>query len=304
MTAARRFAITGSTGTLGEALTDHLRSRGDQVLRVVRDRSAGMGHDIYWSPGDGEIDAAAFEGLDGVVHLAGSPIGPRLWTDGVKRQIMKSRSRGTGLLATTLAALDDPPPVLISQSAIGWYGRDRGDELLTETSDGPGDDFLAEVCEVWEHSTGAAQEDDRIRVCITRTGLVLSSDGGLLPLMALPFRVGVGGPLGSGEQWMSWISIEDQVRAWAFLLDQPDVSGVFNLVGPAPVRNEEFSRALADILSRPSWLRVPRIVPPGNLGQMLELTAFASQRVIPSALERAGFEFRHEDVRSALRAVL
>ena len=304
MSSPRTIAVTGSTGLLGEALVAHLQGRGDDVRRVVRSREGAVGNDIYWSPSDGEIDAEAFEGLDAVVHLAGSPIGPRLWTDSVKREIMESRSAGTGLLATTLSRLVDPPRTFISQSAIGWYGEDRGDERLTESSDGPGDDYLAKVCEVWEDSAGPAQDDDRIRVCITRTGLVLSSDGGLLPLMALPFKLGVGGPLGSGDQWMSWISIEDQVRAWAFLLDHDGSSGVFNFTAPAPVTNAEFSRALAEVLGRPSWLRVPKVIPPGNLGQMLEQTAFASQRVLPAALEEAGFEFRHRDVRSGLRSVL
>lgn len=296
----RRVAITGSTGLIGEALVEHLRERGDDVRRVVRSRDAAMGSDIYWSPSDGEIDAEDFEGLDAVIHLAGAPIGPRVWTDAVKREIMASRSEGTGLLATTLSRLDEPPAVFISQSGIGWYGQDRGDEVLTETSDGPGTDFLARVCEVWEDSTGPARDDERIRVVVTRTGLVLSDDGGLLPLMALPFKLGVGGPVGSGQQWMSWISIEDQVRAYAFLLDHDDIEGVVNLTAPAPVTNAEFSRALSEGLRRPSWLRVPKLTPPGNLGEMLRQTAFASQRVLPAVLEEAGFEFRHRDVRSAL----
>lgn len=299
-----RVAITGSTGMIGEALRRHLLDGGHEVRRVVRDRGAAAGGDIYWSPIDGEIDADAFEGLDAVVHLAASPIGPRIWTDRTKREIMESRSQSTGLLATTLSELDDPPPVLVSQSAIGWYGEDRGDERLTEASHGPGTDFLASVCQVWEDSTGPAQEDGRIRVCITRTGLVLASEGGLLPLMALPFKLGVGGPLGSGRQWWSWISMEDETRAIAHLLLSDDISGSVNLTGPAPVTNAEFSRALAEVLGRPSWLRVPRIIPPGNLGQLLEQTVFANQRVLPAVLEEHGFEFHHRDVRSALRAVL
>lgn len=300
----RRIAVTGSTGLIGEALVAHLRERGDVVHRVVRDRPAAGGNDIYWKPSAGEIDAHRFAGLDGVVHLAGAPIGPRLWTDDVKRQIMESRSQGTALLATTLAELDDPPPVLVSGSAIGWYGADRGDEVLDESSSGPGDDFLARVVDVWEDSTGIAVEDDRIRVCTARTGLVLSADGGLLPLMSLPFKLGVGGPLGSGRQWMSWISIEDEVGALAFLLDRDDIDGVVNLTAPAPVTNTEFSDALADVLGRPSWLRVPRVRLPGNLGEMLEQTAFASQRVVPGALEDRGYPFRHREIRAALRAAL
>lgn len=300
----RRIAVTGSTGLIGEALVARLRERGDLVHRVVRDRSAAGGDHIYWKPSAGEIDAHRFEGLDGVVHLAGAPIGPRVWTDDVKREILESRSQGTGLLATTLAELDDPPPVLVSGSAIGWYGADRGDELLDESSAGPGDDFLARVVGIWEDSAGMAVGDERIRVCTARTGLVLSADGGLLPLVSLPFKLGVGGPLGSGQQWMSWISMEDEVGALTFLLEQDGIEGAVNLTAPAPVTNAEFSRALAQVLDRPSWLRVPRVGLPGNLGEMLEQTAFASQRVVPAKLEAHGYVFRHREVRSALRAVL
>lgn len=299
-----QVAVTGSTGLLGEALVSHLRDEGHDVRRVVRSREAATGGDIYWSPSAEEIDGEAFEGLDAVVHLAASPLGPRVWTERVKREIMASRSQGTGLLATTLTQLSDPPRVLVSQSGINWYGYDRGDEWLDEESAGPGDGFLAKVCEVWEDSTGPAVEDDRIRVCITRTSPVLASDGGFLPLMALPFKLGLGGPLGSGEQWMSWISLEDDVRAMTFLVEHDDVEGVVNVTAPNPVTNAEFSQALAEALHRPSWLRVPRILPPGNTGELLRETAFFNLRVAPRVLEEHGFEFRHRDLRSGLASVL
>lgn len=301
----KRVAVTGSTGLIGDALVQHLRGRGDTVLRVVRDRqAAAASDDLYWSPSAGEIDAEGFAGLDGVVHLAGAPIGPRLWTASARRQIMESRSQGTGLLTTTLAQLDDPPAVLVSSSGINYYGHARGDEVLTEASDGPGDGFLAEVCRVWEDSARMAGEDGRIRVCIARTAPVLSVDGGLLQYAVVPFKLGVGGRLGSGRQWLSWITLEDEVRALTFLLDHDDVTGPVNLSGPAPVTNTEFTAAMGEVLGRPTVMAVPAPILTAVLGDVAREMVLSDLRVLPVALEEHGFAFHHRDIRTALRHAL
>lgn len=300
----KRIAVTGSTGLIGEALVAHLQDRGDRVHRVVRDPGAGSGGDLGWSPSSGEIDAQGFEGLDGVVHLAGAPIGPRLWTAAARREIMESRSRGTGLLATTLAGLDHPPPVLVSSSGINYYGHDRGDEILTEASPGPGDGFLADVCQVWEDSARSAAADGRIRVAVARTAPVLSLDGGLLKFASLPFKFGVGGRLGSGRQWLSWITLEDEVRALTYLLDHDAVDGPVNLSAPAPVTNAEFTAAMGEILHRPTLVPVPAAVLTGVLGDVAREMVLANLRVLPTVLEEHGFEFHHRDIRSGLRHAL
>lgn len=298
-----RIAVTGSTGLIGSRLVHDLRADGHEVVRVVRPGSpTADGPTVEWDPPADRIDAAGLDGVDAVVHLAGEGIAERRWSDEQKRRILDSRRQGTTVLAEALAGLDRKPAVLLSGSAIGWYG-DRGDEVLTEAS-GPGTGFLPEVCLAWE---GAAQpaSDAGIRTAFLRTGLVLDRSGGALGKTLPLFKLGLGGRLGSGRQWWSWISIDDWVGAARFLLDRSDLAGPVNLTGPAPVTNAEFTRAVASVLRRPAVLPVPAFGPALLLGRELAHDLlFASQRVEPAALEAAGYEFRHRDVTSALHDVL
>jgi uncharacterized protein (TIGR01777 family) len=292
-----RVAITGASGLIGRALQARLEVAGHQVTPVVR-TATHRSAEVAWIPERGQIDAPAFEGLDAVVHLAGAGIGDRRWSPARKNVIRESRTRATALLADTLAGLDHKPAVLISASAIGYYG-ERGDAVLDE-HEPPGHDFLADLCVQWESATAAARAAG-IRVAHARSGLVLSRDGGMLPKVLPIFRLGLGGRLGSGRQWWSWISIDDEVRALEFLLDH-DVDGPVNLVAPNPVTNAEFTRILAGALHRPAVLLVPAAGPKLALGrEMAELLLFTSTRAEPAALLGAGFEFSDPSLGSALR---
>ncbi len=247
--------VTGSSGFIGSALVEALAETGHRPIRAVRTDRVPSGVDaIAWDPDAGKIDAGALEGIDGVVHLAGAGIGDKRWTDDRKRLIVESRTTPTRLLAESLAALQRPPPVLVSGSAIGYYG-DRADEPRDEDAP-PGDDFVADVCVRWEAAARPAA-DAGIRLVTIRTGLVLGRGGGLLDRLLTPFRLGAGGRLGDGKQWMSWISIEDEVDAILHALRTPDVSGPMNLTAPHPVTNAEFTRTLARVLHRPAVLPTP-----------------------------------------------
>jgi uncharacterized protein (TIGR01777 family) len=289
-----RIAITGATGLIGPALTASLASDGHEVVRVVRGPAAGT--DVRWDPVVGTIDARGLEGLDAVVHLAGEPIGAARWTDEVRRRIMESRTRGTDLLARTLAGLERRPTVLVSSSAVGYYG-DRGAEELTEASSA-GDDFLAEVCIAWEAAAAPAAEAG-IRLVLPRTGVVIAKDGPLIDKVELPFRLGVGGRVGSGRQWVPWISLADEVAALRFLIDTP-LEGPVNLVGPTPADNRELTRALGRVLRRPTLLPIPPLAIRALYGEMGVTLATVSQRVLPTRLLEAGFRFRHATILDAL----
>lgn len=297
-----RVAITGSTGLLGSRLVRDLRAAGHDVVRVVRPSSrADDGPVLHWDPEAGTIDAAALEGLDAVVHLAGENIGARRWDDEQKRRIRDSRVQSTAVLAEALAGLATKPAVLLSASGADYYG-DTGDEVVTE-DDPAGSGFMAEVSVAWE---GAARPavDAGIRTCFLRSGIVLDAAGGALPRMLLPFKLGLGGRIGDGRQWWPWISLEDWAGAARFLLDH-DVRGPVNLVGPEPVRNREFTAALGAVLHRPTLLPTPRIVPRLLLGDELARSLlYVSHRNLPAVLEAAGYDFRHPDVASAFRAAL
>lgn len=294
-----KVAITGSHGLIGSTLTKALTARGDQVVPLVR--SEPRPSEIAWDPQEGTIDAAALEGIDAVVHLAGEGIGDRRWTPTHKARVLDSRVRGTRLIAETIAGLSNKPEVLIGASAIGFYG-DRADEVLTEES-AKGDDFLAHVVDQWETSTSPA-EDAGIRVVKIRTGLVLSKNGGILPKMMLPLRFFVGGRLGSGRQYMSWIAIEDQVGAILHLLGS-EVSGPVNLTSPNPVTNAEFTKILAKTMRRPAFLAVPAVALKLALGsEMANETVLVSQRALPARLESSGYSFTHPDLEGALHAEL
>jgi uncharacterized protein len=296
-------AITGASGFLGSALTASLQADQVRVRPLVRsqDVAAGSRDAIYWDPTTGDIEVDKLEGVDAVVHLAGAGIADRRWTPRRKRVILTSRTEGTDLLARTLAAMDDPPQVLVSGSAVGVYG-DRGDTALTEASE-PGDGFLAELVQAWEEATEPAAAAG-IRVTHARTGIVLSRSGGLLKPLLLPFRMGLGGRTGKGTQHMSWITRTDHVRALRFLIDTPDLSGPVNLTGPAPVTNRELTAALGRALRRPTVLPTPLLPLKLRFGSELvnELMQF-SQRALPTALQRAGFTFEHQDIDTAFRPI-
>lgn len=297
--------IAGASGLLGTALRDRLREAGHRPVRLVRPSSdastrrssEGLVDTVSWDPSQGRIEASALEGVGAVVNFAGEPLFGR-WTARRKQRIRDSRLRTTTLLATALAGLQRPPSVLLSASAIGWYG-DRGDEVLTETSP-PGQGFLPRVCREWEASTAPASEAG-IRVVNLRTGLVLSTRGGLLATQLPVFRLGLGARLGSGQQWMPWISIEDHAGATLHLLERGDSAGPVNLTAPSPVRNFEFAQALGRVLNRPVVLRVPKAAVRAVFGsEFVEEFAFSSARVLPARLRDLGYTFRHLEVESAL----
>ena len=292
-----KVAITGSHGLIGSSLAEALVARGDTPVPLVRSEP-GPG-EIAWNPQEGTIDAAALDGVDAVVHLAGEGIGDHRWSSAHKARVLDSRVRGTTLIAETIAGLQDKPKVFVSGSAIGFYG-DRGDEILTEDS-AKGDDFLAHVVDQWETSTAAA-ENVGIRVVKIRTSPVLTKKGGILTRMMIPFRLFVGGRLSSGRQYMSWISLTDEIAAILFVLDS-ELSGPVNLTAPEPVTNREFTKALASAMHRPAIFPVPSVALKLVLGsEMAEGMVLVSQRVVPTKLLEAGFTFQHPRLADALAA--
>ncbi|MEY3701094.1 MAG: hypothetical protein RI891_386, partial [Gemmatimonadota bacterium] len=252
---------------------------------------------VRWDPARGQLDAAALDGVDAVVHLAGENVGAR-WTAARRRAIVDSRIQGTRLIAETIAKMPRKPEVLVSASAIGIYGV-RGDEWLDESST-LGDDFLAEVGTQWEAATAPAREAG-VRVVHLRIGIVLAAGGGALGKMLLPFQLGIGGVLGTGRQWMSWISREDLIGAIHHAIQTPSLAGPVNAVAPTPVTNREFTKGLGRVLRRPTIAPVPAIVLRALFGEMAEGTVLASQRVRPAALEASGFDFLHRTLEDALR---
>ncbi len=293
-----RIAITGATGLIGRALSASLTADGHRVARVLRDPSAAKAEDIVWDPEADSMDPAGLEGVDAVVHLAGEPIGASRWTAETRRRIHDSRVRGTDLLARTLAGLEQRPAVFVSSSAVGVYG-DRDAEELTEDSS-HGDDFLADVCVAWEQAADPAREAG-IRVVHPRTGVVIAKDGPLIDKVELPFRLGVGGKVGSGRQFVPWISLDDEVAALRFLIDRP-LQGPVNLTGPNPATNLELTKALGTVLRRPTIMPIPSFAIRLLYGEMGETLATVSQRVLPRRLLDAGFSFRHTTILAALSA--
>ena len=292
----RTVAVTGASGLIGTALTAALEKRSDRVVPVGRHPPDGG---VAWDLAARRIDVAALEGVDAVVHLAGERIDGR-WTATKKRRILDSRVEGTELLAGALAGLGRPPAVVVSASAVGFYG-DRGDEELAEDSQ-PGTGFLAEVCERWEAAAAPIASPDT-RLVLARTGIVCTPDGGALGRMLALTRLGLGGRLGNGRQWWSWITLEDEVRALLHLLDTP-VTGPVNLVAPGTCRNAEFVRALARALRRPAVLPAPALALRAALGEMANGLLLASARVRPAGLEDSGFEFRSPDLALAIAELL
>lgn len=304
---SRTIAITGASGLIGTALAAHLRARGDRVIPFTRRSSSRTGDTsspnaaISWDPASGTIDARGLVGVDAVVHLAGAGIGDRRWTPAYKREILESRTKGTELLARTMSTLSDGPRVLLSGSAIGYYGESLTEEF-TETSRA-GSGFLADVCVQWEAATEPASSAG-IRVAHLRTGIVLSPDGGALKKLLPLFKIGAGGRMGSGRQWQSWISIDDEVTAIEHLLGA-DVSGPVNLTAPQPVTQAEFTRTLAHVLKRPAFVPVPALGPKLLLGgELADALLFTGQKVLPRVLTSSGFTFHHENLEQALRSLL
>jgi uncharacterized protein (TIGR01777 family) len=283
-----RVAVTGSHGFIGSALAQTLESDGQEVVRVGRDAN-------------GTLDVAKLYGADAVVHLAGEGVAERRWTPEQKRRVLESRTTGTSLVAETLAGLEQKPRVLLSASAVGYYG-DRGDEVLTEESTS-GAGFLADVCVQWEAATAPAEEAG-IRVAHLRTGIVVGKSGGAVAKTLPLFKLGLGGRIGSGKQYWSWISLTDEIGAIRFLLDH-DVAGAVNLTGPEPVTNAAFTKAVGRALHRPTVVPVPKFCPRLLLGrEAADEVVSASQRVMPVVLARDGYQFRHETVDEAVRAEL
>jgi hypothetical protein len=294
------IAITGASGLIGTALTAHLRSQGHRVVAFTR-RAADSPDSIAWDPMSGRIDASKLGGIDAVVHLAGAGIGDKRWSDAYKREILESRTKGTKLLASALANTANGPRVLLSGSAIGFYGESITEEFTEASPAGRG--FLADVCVQWEDATEMASKAG-IRVAHLRTGIVLSPSGGALKKLLPLFKLGAGGRMGSGRQWQSWISIDDEIAAIDHLLTS-SLSGAVNLTAPKPVTQGEFTSILARVLKRPALLPVPSFGPKLLLGgELADALLFTGQKVLPKALTADGFTFRHPDLESALRSLL
>ena len=295
-----RILISGSHGLVGEALIKALETGGHEIYRLVR-HAPNSESEIEWSPDRYSIAISRIEGFDAVYHLAGESIASGRWNDEKKKKIRESRTKGTKLLADALANLAQPPQTLISASAIGYYG-DRGDELLTETSP-PGKDFLADVCVEWEKATDHAKEKG-VRVVNTRFGIILDKEGGALAKMLPPFRMGIGGRIGDGQQWMSWIALDDVIGALQFALTNNDLSGPVNFVAPNAVTNAEFTKALGRALSRPTFFPIPAFGVRMAFGEMADALLLSSQRVKPMKLADSNYQFAYSNLESALRSIL
>lgn len=296
-----RILVTGASGLIGSALVPALAGAGHDVLRLTRGAGRRRAGTVLWDPAAGTIDRAALEGLDAVVHLAGENISTGRWTAEKKARIRDSRVEGTRLLTTALAGLDTPPHTLVAASAIGFYGHRGRDEVDEDSAPGAG--FLADVCREWEAATAPAVQRT-IRVVQLRIGVVLSSDGGALASMLTPFRLGLGGPVGSGNQYMSWIAIDDVVAAVQFALTTTALAGPVNAVAPQPVQNREFAQTLGRVLGRPASVPFPAFAVRALFGEMGEELLLSSTRVIPHRLQEAGFTFRFPTLEPALQHLL
>ncbi len=300
-----KILISGSSGFVGTALVEALGREGHTVCRLVRPQSAQPGSQpagaVRWDPLAGELDSAAAEGSQAVVNLAGASIAEGRWSDARKRVLRSSRVDTTRQLVSALARLSQPPEVFVSASAIGYYG-DRGDEELTEQS-APGSDFLAALARDWE-AEAARPAQFGARVVTLRFGLILAGHGGALPRMLTPFRLGLGGRVGSGKQWMSWVTLEEVVRIIRYALATPALRGPVNAVAPHPVRNAEFTALLGSVLRRPTLFPAPAIALRLSLGEMAEALLLSSQRVLPRKLEEAGYSFQQPELRTSLVALL
>jgi len=296
-----RVLLSGSSGLVGSALIPVLTGSGHQVVRLVRSQPSSEASEVRWDPEAGQIDATGLKGVDAAVHLAGESIAAGRWTAAKKARILESRVKGTRLIAETLAGLKPVPKILVSASAVGYYG-DRGEETLREES-ASGSMFLSEVCRQWEAATEPAAAAG-VRVVLLRSGIMLSATDGALPRLLTPFRLGVGGTLGSGKQFMSWIAIDDVVGVIMHALTTEALRGPVNGVAPQPVTNREFTKTLGRVLGRPTLFPMPAFAARLAFGQMADELLLASQRVESARLLASGFQFRFPDLEGALRHLL
>jgi len=297
-----RLVITGASGFIGTALCAALLQQGHALTLLTRgaprDANTGTKRWLQWTPGTLREWDVALDGADGVINLAGEPIAKKRWTRAQRRLIERSRIDATRALVQACAKAKQPPKFLINASAVGYYGP-RGDEIVTEETP-PGDDFLGVVCRRWEEEAKKAEELG-VRVVLPRIGVVLGPGGGALGKMAVPFRFFAGGPLGSGQQWISWIQLEDLVRLILELIHNPRAQGAINATAPNPARNKEFSRTLGKAMQRPSWAPVPGFALRLALGEMADML-LTGQRVVPAGAEKFGFQFRYPNLQQALEA--
>ncbi len=294
----KRILVAGSSGMIGTQLVAFLDTGGHEVWRLVRRVPAEGRNEIFWDPENGELDRGSIEGFDAIIHLGGEGIGDRRWNKKRKRKIKDSRVESTKLLSEAICSMDTKPECFILASAIGWYG-DRGDEELDEESQ-IGEGFLPEVCKEWEGAASKVEESG-VRTVYLRSGIVLAATGGALGKMLLPFKFGAGGPMGGGKQWMSWISLDDEIYAIHHLLMSQNSKGKYNLSAPRPVRQKLFARTLGRVLRRPAFAPLPGFVIKIIFGEMGEKLTLDSQRVLPSRLVDEGYEFLHRDLEPALR---
>lgn len=294
--------ITGASGLIGTELQKALKEKGWELLLASRSEPKDDRH-IKWTVEEGfrDEDLEQLEGLDAVIHLAGENVAGLRWTDEKKKAIRDSRVLGTRTLIDAFTKLKNRPKTFLAGSAIGFYGN-RGDDEMTEASPA-GDGFLPKVCRDWESESRRA-EDLGIRTVLLRTGIVLSKDGGALGTMLLPFKMGVGGVVGSGKQWMSWISLEDQIRGMLFVLENESIRGAVNLTSPNPVTNEQFTKTLGEVLYRPTFLPLPEFAVGMIFGEMGDALLLDSTKVLPKRLEDAGFEFKFPELKPAIEAVV
>lgn len=298
---SKRIAITGASGLVGSAVAESFAAEGWEVVPMVR-KATEKSNGVYWNPVTGEIEADKLEGVDAVIHLAGDNVGEGRWSEEKKRRMWSSRIDGTRLLAGALAGLKDPPKVWVSASAIGYYG-DRGEERLEEGSSA-GEGFFAELCKAWEAETAPAREKG-IRVVNLRIGVVMDRAGGALPKMVPPFKMGLGGVIASGRQYMSWVSLDDVVGAIRFAVSHEALSGPANATAPSPVTNREFTKTLGRVLGRPTIFPMPGPLAKLAFGaEKANEMLLVSSRIYPAALQAAGYEFKYPELEPCLRAAL
>jgi uncharacterized protein (TIGR01777 family) len=295
-----KILITGATGLIGKALRESFREKGYDMLLASR-HEPNSADEVKWSVEEGFADPSKLEGIDAVAHLAGESVNGLRWTDEKKKAIRDSRVLGTRNVVDAISKLKNKPKVLVAASAVGFYG-ERADEEVTESS-AAGDTFLADVSKQWEGEARRA-EDAGIRTVLLRTGIVLSKDGGALGTMLLPFKLGVGGVVGDGKQWMSWISLDDHIRVINYVIENDNIRGAVNSVTPRPVTNQEFTKAMGEVLYRPTFLPLPEFVVSMALGEMGDELLLTSTKVMPKRLEDAGFQFEYPELIPALKHAL
>ena len=299
-----RLLVTGATGFIGSALCPRLLEQGHTLIMLTRHKppeaDSGVKQWLHWTPGTLRDWGDALDGADGIINLAGEPIADKKWTATQRRRLEKSRVDATHSLVQACGKARQIPKFLINASAVGYYGP-RGDEMLTEEA-APGEDFLSQLCRNWEDEAVRAEELG-MRVVRLRTGIVLGAHGGALASMIPPFKWCVGGPLGSGKQWMSWIQLEDHLRLISHIIENSLAFGPINATAPNPVRNKDFSRALGKVLHRPSWMPAPAFLLRLGLGEMADML-LTGQRVMPAAAQKLGFEFRFPQLNDALQACM